>query len=162
MSDTSKESLTSVKIHQGYNMNVKVNIVPSSSLPSANPGLKAHCQPRTGAPRRDAEALDLPAETVNKLMNANKALMSWLAQDTANVHAFISNPILALAKAGVQLEKAELNAITRLRGELGSNETVTPGMQLREFKFAASPNGKVKHVEGAHGDCGCNTKRKGI
>jgi hypothetical protein len=42
------------------------------------------CQSRTRVPRREAEPLELPANLVNKLKDADKTVVAWLAQDEAN------------------------------------------------------------------------------
>lgn len=149
----------SVTINQAYNANIRVNVVPSNGIPAGLNPLTI-CKPRQGAPRTNAEALDLPKETVEKLNKASKSIVSWLAKDESNMKLFITDPVTALHHAEVKLEKEELKAIMRMRTELSAHETVQPGLKLKTVELTANPNGKIKPVENAKSDCGCNHNRK--
>lgn len=161
MSDKPTDRVTTspvtAKVHQGYNLNMKINIVGTKDIPIGR--LLKGCQPRQGAPRRDADALDLPPATRATLLAANREVMAWLARDNANAQAFLADPVAALLKAGVKLDRADQKTLVRARAEIAATaEVVTPGLQLRSLSVAANPNGRVKRVEGATDDCGCGTK----
>ena len=147
-----------VQMQQGYSVKMKLNIVSTRSIPTTT-GLQG-CQSRQGATRRDPDPLDLSGELIAKLVDADKLVTGWLAGDGANARAFLDDPILALQRAGVKLDRAELKAIARTREAIAPAEVVTPGLKLRSTTVAVSPSSKLKRVVKADGGCDCNNQRK--
>jgi hypothetical protein len=138
-------SLVVAKVEQGYTTNINFRLVPGRDISIA---LKPKgCQPRTGAPRRDTDLLDLPAPVVEKLKKANKAVVAWLAADEGNAQLFLANPAEALAKAGVDLDRAEKKAIDRTHREVREAAVVAPGVDVKGIKAVAFPTGKIGKVK---------------
>jgi hypothetical protein len=107
------------KVPQGYETNINVRLVPVRDLEiSTKP---KRCQTRKGAPRREAEPLDLPPDLVDKLKKADKDVMAWLAEDEANARMFMARPVEALVKAGVKLTRTEQKAIDRTHREVSQS-----------------------------------------
>jgi len=134
---------------QAYDLNMTVTLVPSRNIPSL---IKPACQPRQGAERVDTDAVDLPDSTRSFLLGANKAVTAWLAASEENQHAFLTDPVAALSRAGVQMDRAQQKSIARLREALGQAQTIVPGMQLRSIQTKANKSGQVKAVDVSHSD----------
>jgi hypothetical protein len=143
---TARESdeLVVATVPQGYATTINLRLVRGVDFERV---IEARgCQPRKGAQRRDAELVDLPAEVVEKLKEADQAVVAWLAEDEANVKRFLSQPALALAEAGVKLTRADQKAIARSHREVKEATVVAPGVKVAEINAAAFPRGKVGKV----------------
>lgn len=156
--------------HEAYTLNVTVNILPARDIPI---GLKIGCRPRQGARREDKDPIALPEGTRTWLLGVNKQLSEWLAQDESHQHAFLADPVAALTKAGVKVEREHAKALARVRERIGTEAAVTPGLQLRTVRTKARSSGQVREVEtdrsdwvppklrAGDKDCGCDHADEG-
>lgn len=133
------------KVPQGYETNINVRLVPGRDVEITH--IPKGCRPREGAPRRDAEPLDLPPDLIDKLKNADKAVVAWLAQDEANARVFMARPAEALVKAGVDLTRADQKAIDRTHREVGQAAVVGPGVKVASFTATAFPRGHIGKIK---------------
>lgn len=133
------------KVPQGYETNINVRLVPGRDVDITT--VPTRCQPRKGAPRREAEPLDLPPDLIDKLKHADKAVVAWLAQDEANAKLFMARPAEALLKAGVNLTRADQKAIERTHREVREATVVGPGVNVTEFTVAAFPRGRIGKIK---------------
>lgn len=156
------------RVPQGYDTNINIRLVPGRDIQ-----LTPHrfgCRPRQGAPRRDAEPVDLPESLGDKLKDANKKVIDWLALDPANAQLFLAKPVEALVKAGVELSRAEQKALTRTHRAVAEASVVAPGVKVASLSASAHPTGRVGKLppglkgsngrEGREADCGCGPKGK--
>lgn len=152
------------RVPQGYDHAITVRIVPG--LASHFTGQLFGCQPRQGAPRRDADPVPLPAPLLVKLGEANRRIVAWLAQDPANAAHFLARPVEALARAGVELSRAEQKALGRLHEAATETRVVAPGVRITRLAVAANAKGRVpdpeqaprKRPDSREKDCGCDGK----
>lgn len=161
----------SVTMHQAYDLNVTVELLPARKIPSLR---AAGCQPRQGAERAEKDPLELPESTRRWLVDVNDRVIAWLARDEGNRKAFVSDPIRALQDAGVEMDRTHFKALARARESIGMAEAVPPGLQLGSVRATAKKKGRVKAVEAAASewsppkladpdddDCGCRHGDKG-
>lgn len=154
------------RVPQGYDTRIVVRLVPGRDI-RVNP-FDIGCQPRQGAPRRDAEAVPLPEDLVHKLRDANKRVVEWLAQDDANARHFMARPVEALLKAGVELTRADQKALERAHQTVRETAVIAPGVRVTRFGATAHPKGRVGGPKSAppksgdkhDGDCGCDSQGK--
>jgi len=78
------------KVPQGYETNINVRLVPGRDVEI--PSKPKRYRPREGALRRDAEPLNLPPDLIDKLKNADKDIVAWLAQGEANARLGCCEP----------------------------------------------------------------------
>ncbi len=133
------------KVPQGYETNVNIRLVPGRDIDIKT--VLRGCQSRKGAPRREAEPLNLPPDLRVKLKNADKTVVAWLAQDEANTLLFTANPAKALVKAGVDLSRSEQKTIERTHQEVREATVVGPGVKVSEFTVAAFPRGQIGKIK---------------
>lgn len=133
------------KVPQGYETNINVRLVPGRDVEIAP--IPKECRPRKGAPRRDAEPLDLPPDLVVKLKDADKAVVAWLAEDEANARLFVARPAEALVKAGVDLTRADQKAIDRTHREVAQATVVGPGVKVANLTATAFPRGHIGRIK---------------
>ncbi len=144
--DTSDRSeMIVAKVPQGYEININVRLVPGRDV-EITPIPKG-CRPRKGAPRRDAEPLDLPPDLVVKLKDADNAVIAWLGEDEANARLFVARPAEALVKAGVDLTRADQKAIDRTHREVAQIAVVGPGVKVASFTATAFPRGRIGRIK---------------
>jgi hypothetical protein len=132
------------KVPQGYATNINFRLVRGVGFDRV--AELRGCQPRQGAPRRNTELVDLPAEVVAKLKEADQTVVAWLAEDEANAKRFLSQPALALVEAGVDLSRAEQKAIARSHRQVKEATVVPPGVKVGEIGASGYPRGKVGKV----------------
>ncbi|MBN1447326.1 MAG: hypothetical protein JXA28_05295 [Bacteroidetes bacterium] len=132
-------------VPQGYETNIRVRLVPGRDLDIT--AVPRGCRSRTGAPRRDAEPLDLPADLTDKLKKADKAVVAWLAQDEANARLFMARPVEALLKAGVELTRTEQKAIERTHQHVRDTAVVAPGVKVDTLTVTAFPKGRIGKIK---------------
>lgn len=133
------------KVPQGYETNINVRLVPGRDFEITT--ILKGCRPRKGAPRRDAAPLNLPPDLIDKLKNADKTVVAWLALSEANARLFMVRPAEALVKAGVNLTRADQKAIERTHHEVREVTVVAPGVKVAEFTVAAFPRGQVGKIK---------------
>jgi hypothetical protein len=159
-----KSEMVTAKMPQGYNATINVRLVPGRNLKI--PSIRG-CQPRQGAARREADPLPLPESLVDKLREADKRFVEWLAKDAANAHVFVEKPIEALLKAGIDLTREEQK--TLIRGHVAASEgrLIPPGARVVAFSASAHPKGRVGEMKPSsktkapgETDCGCGPKGK--
>lgn len=136
-------TLVAVRIPTGYDTRINVRITP-------NAGIKlipmSGCQPRQGAARRDAEPLPLPLDLPEKLAGADRRVIEWLARDSTNSRLFMSQPVEALKRAGVELTRAEEKALMRLSSAALDAALVAPGVRVTSLNASAHPRGRVGSI----------------
>jgi hypothetical protein len=145
LDERNQSEMIVAKVPQGYETNINVRLVPGRDLDVTT--ILKRCRPRRGAPRRDAEPLDLPPDLIDKLKNADKVVIAWLAQDEANSRLFMAQPAEALLKAGVNLTRADQKAIERTHREVREAMVVGPGVKVTEFTVAAYPRGRIGQIK---------------
>lgn len=133
------------KVPQGYETNINVRLVPGQIVGITT--VPKGCQSRQGAHRRDVEPLDLPPDLTDKLKQADKAVVAWLAQDEANAKLFMARPAEALVKAGVELTRADQKAIERTNRQVREAAVVAPGVKVAELAVATFPHGQVGRIK---------------
>ena len=156
-----KGSAVRAKVPQGYESKVNVRFVPGRfRLPPFIIG----CQPRQGAPRRDVDLLPLPKTLVDKLQDVNIRVVEWLSREPANANLFLTRPVEALLKAGVELTRAEQKALIRTFNAANEERVIPPGVKLADLSAIAAPKGRVSDRPGRpkqkphDGNCGCGGK----
>lgn len=153
------------KVPQGYETKINIRIVPGRDI-RLTPDVLG-CQPRQGAPRRDAEPVALPEDLVGKLREANQKVINWLAQDKANAQLYLARPIEALKKVGVDLTRSEQKALERTHRVVKETSVVAPGVKVADLSASAYPRGRVGEIrpgpkmkDGRAQDSGCGPKGK--
>lgn len=141
----SESKLVHAKMHQGYETKINIRLVPGRGIDITSK--PTGCQPRLGAPRRNAEPLSLPPAVISKLQDADKVVVAWLAKDEANARLFIANPAEALVAAGVDLTRAEQKAIGRAHNEVAETMVVGPGVKVNKIDVAAFRRGQVGKIK---------------
>lgn len=163
MSDEKKytvdESPVSIRMHEGYSVNLKVNVV-GADVGQIGPVLRLRCRPRQGAPRHEKEALELPAPVRDAFGSINDTLLQWLARDTTHLKQFLADPMEALQTAGVKIERSTLKAITRLQQEVAAASSVHPGLHVERMTATVTPKGRITTDAGADGDCSCHDEKE--
>jgi hypothetical protein len=151
---------------QGFDTRINVRIVPGRDIAVGHATMK--CQPRTGAPRHDADLVPLPPTLIHKLQEGNKRVMEWLANDSKNAQMFMSQPVQALLKAGIELTRAEQKLLATCHAGVRDAAIVGPGVRVERFDTAVHPKGRVGEIKGSptqadvqDHDCGCGGKPKG-
>lgn len=142
---SNRSEMIVAKVPQGYETNINVRLVPGRDFDITT--ILKGCRPRKGAPRRDAEPLDLPPDLINKLKNADEAVVAWLAQDEANARLFMARPAEALLKAGVNLTRQDQKAIERTNREVREATVVGPGVEVAELTVAAFQRGRIGKIK---------------
>jgi hypothetical protein len=132
------------RAQQGYELNLNLNFVPGRDAIST---VFLRCQPRQGALRVEADPIGLPSETLRLLRDSNRKMIEWLARDGSHQSAFIADPVEAFARAGIDIERAHVKALRRVREALGGAEAITPGLQVMSVRTSVDVNGKVKAVD---------------
>jgi hypothetical protein len=132
-------------VPQGFDTRINVRLVAGANLGVLLKPVR--CEPRKGAPRRDAEPLDLPPDLVEKFKKADKAVIKWLTANKSNASQFLADPAGALQEAGVELARAEMKAISRLRQEVNEATVVAPGVRVTALDAKAFARGKVGKIK---------------
>lgn len=130
-------------VPHGYETNINVRIVAGGEFVIAPRG----CQPRKGATRRNAEPLDLPSDLIDKLKDADRRVIAWLAENNGNAKLFFDRPAEALVKAGVNLTRAEQKTIDRTHREVEEATVLAPGVKVMKLEVDAFPRGRVGRIK---------------
>lgn len=150
------------RVPQGYDTRITFHIVPNRDV-RITPSLFG-CQPRRGAPRRDAEAIPLPPQLPEKLTNANRQILAWLSLDDGNARHFLAHPVDALMKAGVALSRDEQKALSRAHEAVRETVALPPGVNVMSVRVSTKARGRVgarpgSKPHGAEGhDCDCESR----
>jgi hypothetical protein len=144
MRDTPTRPTVHVRMHEAYDLNVTVEILPAREIPGLS---VAGCQPRQGVERVEKDPLELPEETRDWLLAANDLVIGWLARDEGNRRTFLADPLGALSEAGVEMDRAHIKALARTRESIGLAEAISPGLQLRSARATAKKTGRVKRLD---------------
>jgi len=144
------------RIPQGLETKVSVRILPAREI-VLDP-VRLGCQPRQGASRRDTQPLPLPEGLGDRLKEANRQIVAWLARDVANAAGYMADPVAALGAAGVELSRAEWKALSRTHQAVRDAAMVPPGLELvSEPAIKGVTRGKVgdvKRVDAPEKDAG--------
>lgn len=150
-------------VQPGFATTINVRLLPARDVifDVSRPG----CQPRAGAPGRGVQPGALPGGLAAKLLQANKTVVAWLTKDPANAELFLNDPVTALGKAGVDLARAELKALSRSHSQVRQQAVVPPGAVVSKLAVRAAARGKVgdqrpdksdgKRGGGSSPGCGC-------
>jgi len=159
-------NMVMARVPQGYDTEINIRLLPGKEISFTRDILG--CHPRQGAPRRDADPLPLPESLPGKLKDANKKVVDWLAQDPANARLFLASPVEALAKAGVELTRAEQKALDRTHRAMKEATVIAPGVKVSQLSTSVSPKGRVGDSKsssrpkgGRTEDAGCVSEGKG-
>lgn len=109
--------------------NINIRIRDTAKLPDLT--LFKGCRPRTtldGQP-----SLSLPTVIVKNFDAINKNLATWLAASKENSKVFLENPLQAIEKAGVKLDRASLKELQTLHTDAKSKILVSP--EVNELKI---------------------------
>lgn len=155
-----------VNVPQGYNAKINIRLYPVKDF-QLTP-FQPHCQPRQGAARKETKPLDLPESLVAKFKTENKKITSWLAQDAANAQLFLTKPVEAMLKAGLELTRSEQKALDRNHRIVSETHVVAPGVKVENITVTAHTSGRVGDVikkqtsktNKRESDCGCGAERK--
>jgi len=136
-------------IQPGFEHAVSIRFVPGRDMFPET--IREGCQPRGDRPPRPwpwpfSEGL------VAQLTEANTKLVAWLASGDDNSKQFLDDPVAALARAGVELSRADMKSIARSHALVREDAVLPPGAQLTSLKITASRRGKVGDVEAAKPD----------
>jgi hypothetical protein len=145
-------------VPQGFTSTINLRLVPARDV-VVRPK-PTGCQPREGATRRDATPVTLPDPLAETLKNASKELLAWVARDPANATLFVAQPVEALARAGVELSRADQKTLLRAHAAVRDAAVVPPGVTVTGVVAVADPRGRVgdgksKPTAPASSDCGC-------
>ena len=152
------------QIPQGYEGKLNVRLLPIRDFDLGS--IRLGCRPRKGGSRRDADPVALPADLTDKLRDANKKVISWLNADPANSRLFLTSPVEALKKAGVELTRPEEKALDRVHRDNNEAGAIAPGVSITDLNAVAHPTGRVGGIKpgttttGGR-EVGCGFTRKG-
>ncbi|MBD8871159.1 hypothetical protein [Nocardioides donggukensis] len=127
-------------IQPGFHSEVSIRIVPGRDF--FKEPQREECAPRGDRPFV-VRPMPLPTGLVDKLTEANTAVISWLAKDQANAQQFIDDPVAALERAGVELSRAEAKMLSRSNGALREDAVLPPGTSISKLTVSATKRGKV-------------------
>lgn len=145
MGTDNRNAIAVVKVPQGYDTRINVRLVPGRNI-QFTPDVLG-CQPRQGAPRRAAEPAALPERLADKIRDANKQVIDWLAKDTGNAQLFLTHPVEALIKAGVDLTRTEQKALNRTHRAVIDATVIAPGVKVAAFTVSAFRTGRVGNLK---------------
>lgn len=129
------------RVPQGYDTNINIRFVPARDIQLEADVLG--CQPRQGAQRRDAQPVTLPLDLVDKLRDASKRVMEWMARDAANANLFLTQPVQAMLTAGIELTRAEQKMLERTYAGVKAASVIAPGVKVVDLSATAHQKGKV-------------------
>ena len=154
------------KVPQGYEANFNIRLVPARTLDVIDQR-QERCRPRGHSTGWTPGVLAIDPGLVATLNKADKAVVAWLAKDSANAQRFLAEPVAALREAGVELSRAEEKALFRANAEAQSARVVGPGVKVASLDARAYPKGQVGRLgpstkDGKGDDSfGCEPRRKG-
>lgn len=170
VADDRKAKVLRAQVPQSYEAKFNVRIVPGRSLGDAlveRPGCKPRGHRKGWGPLTAGLVQELTPALVDKLARADKAVMTWLAKDKANAQLFLAEPVQALSKAGVELDRSEQKALVRARAAAAATQLVPPGVDVISVVAEAVSGGRVGGVArpkpgvGADAPPDCGPRRKG-
>ncbi|UVI32903.1 hypothetical protein [Paenibacillus spongiae] len=135
------------KVPQGYETKINIRFVPGTEfqIPSDADRCRLFQKPNN----RDVELVALPESLLDKLKDANKTVIDWLAKDAANAHFFFAKPVESLIHAGVSLSRAEQKMLSRSRRAVEEVSLIGPGVKIVDLSASAYPGGKVGDIRHA-------------
>ena len=153
------------KIPQDSEATINIRLVPTRTLDVPDQR-QERCRPRGHSVGKTHGVLAISPGLVATLKQADKAVVAWMAKDTANAQRFLADPIAALAEAGVELSRSDQKALARANAEARSARVVGPGVRVASLVARAYPKGKVgrlgpstKDNKGGN-EFGCEPRRK--
>lgn len=153
------------KVPQDYEATINIRLVPARTLGVLDQRREG-CRPRGHSVGQTHGVLAIDPGLVATLNKANKAVVAWMAKDTANAQRFLADPVAALAEAGVELSRSDQKALARVNAEARSARVVGPGVKVASLVARAYPQGKVGRLSPSTKDdqggnsFGCEPRRK--
>ncbi len=147
-------------VPQDSNHKFRINLVAAATDVSKI-GLVNKCKPRTSLDGKTQLFEVLPPRLVNSFEDTDKKMVDWLSRSQENVHEYLSDPVSALKKAGVELERADQKTIHRNFENFQAENLLSPGMNLQNLTglFRKGKITKVStHVEDKDNPCDCGCK----
>jgi hypothetical protein len=157
------------KVPQEVAANFTVRLVPGRTLDGIDLRQVA-CRPRGNRTGWTPSHVAIDPGLLGVLSKADKAMVAWLARDSANAKRFLAEPVAALRESGVTLSRAEEKALARAHAEAGSDRVVGPGVKVASLDVKAYPNGFIGRLGPSRRDgtndkpadsFGCEPRRKG-
>ena len=124
------------KIKQDYQVNLKLNVL---SHKFENFQLNTKCTPRNSAQIDDSfEKLfpGLSSDEIKKFLSVDKELMQWVKSSAKNKKLLFEDPILALQKSKVKLDRSLLKKISKIKNDNDKGAAITPGLNLSKIEFS--------------------------
>ena len=128
-------------VQPGFAATINIRLLPARDVIIDVP--KPGCQPRADAPGRGVLPGALPEGLPAKLLEANKTVVAWLTKDPANAEFFLNDPVAALGRAGVDLARPELKALSRSHSQVRQQAVVPPGAVVSKLTVRSAARGKV-------------------
>ena len=141
-----QRGLVKASITPGYNTSINIRFVPGRDFDDLV-AIPKTCKPRNGKRRSGTELLDLPEKLVAKLIESDKQVIAWLAENEANTRLFLSDPASALKKAGIDLTRAEQKHLHRTHQEVSQSSVIGPGVKVDEINTAVFPDGRIGQIK---------------
>ncbi len=127
-------------IEPGFAGTVSIRFMPGRD-PFQIP-TRPECAPRGDRPPR-MPPIAISPSAVAKLTDANRKVINWLSEDAANAALFVEDPVGALARAGVELTRAEAKSVSRSHAAVKEDAVLPPGAQISTLEALATTKGKV-------------------
>ncbi len=132
------DTLARIQISPHQDAAIRIRLIPGRdiALPNPDPCGFGHTKP---------DLSSLSPALIDKLKASDKQVTAWLAKSNENARLFFSDPVAALAKAGVELERGDAKAIARAHANASNQAVVMPGVRLSEVVISATdrrPSGK--------------------
>ncbi len=160
-----KNNKVIAKIPQGYDTRINIRLVPGREF-GLEPAV-LRCKPRHGKSVHDAKVHGLDDNLIAKLKEADKKVVAWLSADDSNAQLFLSKPVEALVKAGVELARSEQKSLNRSHTTVNEARVIAPGVNIKKISVATFPKGQIGNLReqpenknGTNEDFGCEPKRK--
>jgi len=128
------------QVAPGFTGGISIRIVPGTELFPKAP--EATCTPRGDRPPAPRPFV-ISSAVEDVLTTANSAVIAWLAESRDNAEQFVADPVGALARAGVELTRAQANELRRAHGAVRYDAVLPPGARVTKLTVAATTRGKV-------------------
>ena len=114
----------------------------ASVLAGARPTVRLNLRLEVGSERApEVEAL-LPEHVSEKLAAQQEKVLRWIGKGRENQASLLTDPVDALAKAGVDLDPGEIAALRRRHPPRRTPATLPPSVDLASFSVKAGPRPK--------------------
>ena len=134
------DTLARIQMSPHQDAVIRIRLIPGRDVALPNPDPCGFGQVKPGVS-------SLSPALIDKLKASDKQVTSWLAKSSENARLFFADPVAALAKAGVELDRSENKAIVRAHANASQEAVVMPGVRLTEVAITATdrrPTGKTR------------------